>query len=83
MTLRMTLTRPDLRADEEQMYGWQKPSSAKAHAHDGLAQPRTYVKAANSKDSMSIERQFAAFDEENAGGDGGVVKRIWNRVRRS
>ncbi|KAL7815278.1 hypothetical protein V8C44DRAFT_17994 [Trichoderma aethiopicum] len=83
MTLRMTLTRPDLRADEEQMYGWQKPSSAKAHAQDGLAQPRTYVKAANSKDSMSIERQFAAFDEENAGGDGGVVKRIWNRVRRS
>lgn len=83
MTLRMTLTRPDLRADEEQMYGWQKPSSAKAQAHDGLAQPRTYVKAANSKDSISIERQFAAFDEENAGGDGSVVKRIWNRVRRS
>ncbi|TFA98459.1 hypothetical protein CCMA1212_009648 [Trichoderma ghanense] len=83
MTLRMTLTRPDLRADEEQMYGWQKPSSAKAHAQDGLAQPRTYVRAANSKDSISIERQFAAFDEENAGGDGSVVKRIWNRVRRS
>ncbi|KAL7819989.1 hypothetical protein V8C26DRAFT_394014 [Trichoderma gracile] len=83
MTLRMTLTRPDLRADEEQMYGWQKPSSAKAHPNDGLAQPRTYVKAANSKDSISIERQFAAFDEENAGEDGSVVKRIWNRVRRS
>ncbi|KAL6873110.1 hypothetical protein J3F83DRAFT_732078 [Trichoderma novae-zelandiae] len=83
MTLRMTLTRPDLRADEEQMYGWQKPSSAKAHAHDGLAQPRTYVRAANSKDSISIERQFATFDEEDAGGDNSVVKRIWNRVRRS
>jgi hypothetical protein len=25
MTLRMTLTRPDLRADEEQLYGWQAP----------------------------------------------------------
>lgn len=25
MTLRMTLTRPDLRADEEQLYGWQSP----------------------------------------------------------
>ncbi|PTB67028.1 hypothetical protein BBK36DRAFT_1118301 [Trichoderma citrinoviride] len=83
MTLRMTLTRPDLRADEEQMYGWQKPSSAKAHAHDGLAQPRTYVRAANSKDSISIERQFAAFDADDAGGDSSVVKRIWNRVRRS
>jgi hypothetical protein len=26
MTLRMTLTRPDLRADEDQLYGWQSPS---------------------------------------------------------
>lgn len=25
MTLRMTLTRPDLRAKEEELYGWQKP----------------------------------------------------------
>ncbi|KAF2013140.1 hypothetical protein BU24DRAFT_463962 [Aaosphaeria arxii CBS 175.79] len=29
MTLRMTLTRPDLRADEEQLYGWRTPSVAK------------------------------------------------------
>ncbi|KAF1951828.1 hypothetical protein CC80DRAFT_495715 [Byssothecium circinans] len=27
MTLRMTLTRPDLRADEEQLYGWQGPKN--------------------------------------------------------
>jgi hypothetical protein len=27
MTLRMTLTRPDLRADEEQLYGWQTPKA--------------------------------------------------------
>ena len=26
MTLRMTLTRPDLRADEDQLYGWQSSS---------------------------------------------------------
>jgi hypothetical protein len=26
MTLRMTLTRPDLRADDDQLYGWQEPS---------------------------------------------------------
>jgi hypothetical protein len=26
MTLRMTLTRPDLRADDDQLYGWQDPS---------------------------------------------------------
>lgn len=29
MTLRMTLTRPDLRADEEQLYGWQGQKSTK------------------------------------------------------
>ncbi|CAI6331537.1 unnamed protein product [Periconia digitata] len=29
MTLRMTLTRPDLRADEEQLYGWQSNKSIK------------------------------------------------------
>jgi hypothetical protein len=29
MTLRMTLTRPDLRADEEQLYGWQGQKNTK------------------------------------------------------
>lgn len=81
MTLRMTLTRPDLRADEEQMYGWQKPSSPKTQAHDGSAQPRSYVRASTTKDN--IERQFAAFDQENASADNSMVKRFWNRVRRS
>lgn len=81
MTLRMTLTRPDLRADEEQMYGWQKPSSAKTQAHDGSAQPRSYVRASTTKDN--IERQFAAFDQDNASADNSMVKRFWNRVRRS
>ncbi|EHK17463.1 uncharacterized protein TRIVIDRAFT_11872 [Trichoderma virens Gv29-8] len=81
MTLRMTLTRPDLRADEEQMYGWQKPPSSKGHAHDGSAQPRSYSRAANPKDD--IEKQFAIMDQEAANNDGNVVKRFWNRVRRS
>ncbi|KAF2831544.1 hypothetical protein CC86DRAFT_314995 [Ophiobolus disseminans] len=36
MTLRMTLTRPDLRANDDQLYGWQ-PSSPKAPKHDPLA----------------------------------------------
>lgn len=81
MTLRMTLTRPDLRADEEQMYGWQKPSSVKTQAHDGSAQPRSYVRATTTKDN--IEKQFAAFDQDNASADNSMVKRFWNRVRRS
>ncbi|KNG46456.1 mucin-like protein [Stemphylium lycopersici] len=38
MTLRMTLTRPDLRADEDQLYGWQGASSSpKAQKDDPLA----------------------------------------------
>ncbi|KAH8131797.1 hypothetical protein FP744_10006003 [Trichoderma asperellum] len=81
MTLRMTLTRPDLRADEEQMYGWQKPSSAKSQANNGSAQPRSYARATTTKDS--IEKQFAAFDQDNASADNSMVKRFWNRVRRS
>ncbi|KAK4085347.1 uncharacterized protein Triagg1_337 [Trichoderma aggressivum f. europaeum] len=81
MTLRMTLTRPDLRADEEQMYGWQKPSSSKGQAHDGSAQPRSYSQASNPKDN--IERQFAIMDQEAASSDNNMVKRFWNRVRRS
>jgi hypothetical protein len=32
----------------------------------------------------SIEKQFAAFDQENlAANDNGVVKRFWKRVRRT
>ncbi|KAF2847643.1 hypothetical protein T440DRAFT_430418 [Plenodomus tracheiphilus IPT5] len=34
MTLRMTLTRPDLRADEDQLYGWQGSSSPKSVVKD-------------------------------------------------
>jgi hypothetical protein len=38
MTLRMTLTRPDLRADEDQLYGWQSAaSSPKPPKDDPLA----------------------------------------------
>jgi hypothetical protein len=36
MTLRMTLTRPDLRADDDQLYGWQA-TSPKAPKDDPLA----------------------------------------------
>ena len=38
MTLRMTLTRPDLRADEEQLYGWQSsPNTTRPVKDDPLA----------------------------------------------
>ncbi|EFQ29386.1 mucin [Colletotrichum graminicola M1.001] len=84
MTLRMTLTRPDLRAHEDQMYGWQKNWAAGRKSTNGLRDDfptATYVRDASSKES--IERQFAAMDQENVqASDQGVMKRFWNKVRR-
>jgi hypothetical protein len=82
MTLRMTLTRPDLRANEEQMYGWQRDAlNRPSHVRSGSKAPTILVRDISPKES--IEKQFAAFDQENlAAHDNGVVKRFWKRVRR-
>ncbi|KAI1446459.1 hypothetical protein F5Y02DRAFT_382983 [Annulohypoxylon stygium] len=89
MTLRMTLTRPDLRACEDQIYGWQKASrqySSKPAQilalQDEAPTSTTYVRD-SPKDS--IEKIFADIDQElgpPASTDNNVMKRIWNRVRR-
>ncbi|KAI1214043.1 uncharacterized protein F4807DRAFT_468058 [Annulohypoxylon truncatum] len=91
MTLRMTLTRPDLRACEDQIYGWQKGSrqySSKPAQilalQDELptSTTTTYVRD-SPKDS--IEKIFADIDQElgpPTSTDNNVMKRIWNRVRR-
>ncbi|KAG5947455.1 hypothetical protein E4U59_001040 [Claviceps monticola] len=86
MTLRMTLTRPDLRANEEQMYGWQKVSAEqKPYQIRDVHEPRSaasQVRRVHSK--PSIERQLAAMDQEGPwANDEGVMKRLWNRVRRA
>ncbi|KOS16662.1 hypothetical protein ESCO_004720 [Escovopsis weberi] len=81
MTLRMTLTRPDLRADEDQMYGWQK-SGRKLQSREETVQPRAYSRnGSHNKDD--IEKQLAEIDHEVLANDSGVVKRFWNKVRRS
>ncbi|WYZ34537.1 hypothetical protein EsH8_I_000813 [Colletotrichum jinshuiense] len=86
MTLRMTLTRPDLRAHEDQMYGWQQKACPPGRKSQSNAlrddfPTSTYDRDASSKES--IERQFAAMDQENAqANDRGVMKRFWNKVRR-
>ncbi|TDZ32596.1 hypothetical protein C8035_v012196 [Colletotrichum spinosum] len=86
MTLRMTLTRPDLRANQDQIYGWQQkccPPGRKSQSNalrDDFASP-AYARDGTSKES--IERQFAAMDHWNAqASEGGVMKRFWNKVRR-
>lgn len=84
MTLRMTLTRPDLRANEEQIYGWQKTSNGRkpSQAKDEPESPESFAREGHSKES--IERQFAAMDlEDLLTNDDGMMKRFWNRVRRT
>lgn len=82
MTLRMTLTRPDLRANENQIYGWQQ-KNGRPTTSDG---PRSPV-GPKSEDDLkkdSIERQLAAIDQENMlYPEQSSMKRFWNRVRRT
>lgn len=109
MTLRMTLTRPDLRADDELIYGWQ-PQAA-AYTASGRRSTTPMPRESTLKDALpkeevpvlkgqtttacwsesqankeSIEKMLAEMDQcgtENAMGDRGVMKRIWNKVRRT
>ncbi|KAI5865002.1 hypothetical protein GGS23DRAFT_403675 [Durotheca rogersii] len=91
MTLRMTLTRPDLRACEDQIYGWQ-PGPQPQHSHrpsrsiasrGDMHGPAFHAKHGAKE---SIDKIFADIDRElgpPAPADNGVMKRLWNRVRRS
>ena len=85
MTLRMTLTRPDLRANEDQIYGWQRGGlpgrrSLSSAARDEPMMATQYLSDGNPKESM--ERHFASLDHWAAQPEKGVVKRFWNKVRK-
>lgn len=83
MTLRMTLTRPDLRSHEDQIYGRKSaPPTRKSHIRGDSFPPVLNMADTDAKESM--ERHFAALDQENVEAQGhGVVKRLWKRVRRT
>lgn len=83
MTLRMTLTRPDLRAHEEQIYGWQGGRRLQSTSmRDDAPVAPTYIGEGRPKES--IENMFAGIDHWGPDpADGGVMKRFWNKVRRS
>ena len=76
MTLRMTLTRPDLRADDTALYGWQ--TSRSPLREEPLA-PDT------SEGKADVRGPFGGPDgwgiDDNK--ENGVVKRFWNRVKSS
>lgn len=84
MTLRMTLTRPDLRAREEQIYGWQQRGpylgrKSQQKQRDVNA-PVTYLGEGIPKES--IEQVFAGLDHWAPDPGTTVMKRFWNKVRR-
>lgn len=84
MTLRMTLTRPDLRAGDSDIYGWQQnvqPARAHHVRGDSFAQGTGFRQMSPKS---SIERQFSAMDHDLSNQyDNGTLKRFWNRVRRT
>jgi hypothetical protein len=82
MTLRMTLTRSDLRANEDQIYGWQRGGAVqrKVRTRDGHA-PVTAMSMAPTLPKQSLEKY--PVEAEQTCCDPNVVKRLWNRVRRT
>jgi hypothetical protein len=91
MTLRMTLTRPDLRASEDQIYGWQQkkssmpwPRSHTSHQRHWRDESSTQVNYIGGDMSATPRDKFMMGPDWPATPvDGNVVKRIWNRVRRN
>ncbi|KAK4189726.1 hypothetical protein QBC35DRAFT_127009 [Podospora australis] len=88
MTLRMTLTRPDLRAHEDEIYGWQQRQVYQQHSRRQtaglLASEARLHEPPNGAHKESMEK-FSNVDHWNTTNatEKGVMKRIWNRMRRS
>lgn len=78
MTLRMTLTRPDLRADDEQLYGWQREAyangtSPKEQKDDPLALEELDL----SEDMTGSKSPFTAKNNKHPGR---LVTRLFKRA---
>ncbi|KAI0430944.1 hypothetical protein F5Y09DRAFT_210950 [Xylaria sp. FL1042] len=86
MTLRMTLTRPDLRSHQEELCG----SSKALASHCSQSRPplrpfrvdSPVLDSDNDATKESIDQIFADIDRELSSSSEGMVKRFWNRVRR-
>ncbi|KAI9798418.1 MAG: hypothetical protein M1833_004812 [Piccolia ochrophora] len=75
MTLRMTLTRPDLRADESVLYGWQDRPKNDPLALDELPP------AADQEAPSAVPGPFGGSDGWGGSERRGVVKKIWKKVK--
>jgi hypothetical protein len=84
MTLRMTLTRPDLRAHEEEIYGWQQQQRPVYQQHS--RRPTAASLAAAESRGGSRQGSVEKFPEMDPWSglpvERGVMRRIWDRVRR-
>lgn len=77
MTLRMTLTRPDLRADESALYGWQGARKKTPLGENIVLGNQTRVLS-----NSDIKGPFGGVDGwGSVERDDGMVKRFWNRVK--
>ncbi|KAF2739149.1 hypothetical protein EJ04DRAFT_484622 [Polyplosphaeria fusca] len=72
MTLRMTLTRPDLRADEDQLYGWQGQGSDHRPSKDD---PFALEELTFSDDMTGAKGAFAVKPKQ-----GNLVTRLFKRA---
>ncbi|KAI9776594.1 MAG: hypothetical protein M1839_009498 [Geoglossum umbratile] len=73
MTLRMTLTRPDLRADESMLYGFQRNSKDDPLALEELPPM--------SEDTGGVIGPFGGPDGWGPPREDGIVKKLWKRVK--
>lgn len=74
MTLRMTLTRPDLRADESQLYGWQTRKST-SQSRDGPI-------LLHEEDRYDARGPFGGVDGWGPPEkEGKGIKRLWKKVK--
>jgi len=79
MTLRMTLTRPDLRADENLLYGWQGVRNKSPLGEELLSGVDS-----SSTSKNDLKGPFGGIDGwAVVEKDDGVVRRFWNKVRSS
>ncbi|KAK4240657.1 hypothetical protein C8A03DRAFT_41867 [Achaetomium macrosporum] len=87
MTLRMTLTRPDLRTPEDEMYGWQQKQAYQQHSRQQTAPASLAIETrgaylGNGSHKDSLENFHDVHHWNGTTAEKGVMRRIWNRVRR-
>lgn len=83
MTLKMTLTRPDLRATDDQIYGWKQQGAYYMRKSQSTGGRDDMFPPTLPNEKESIDRNPGGLDHWGPPQDQNVMKRIWNRVRRS